>query len=64
MTHKLDFEFFFPGIDDVSSTTANNVNGSSKRSPNSSQQHTTLPRSFQYETFHVFNWDDYLAVSI
>lgn len=50
-------------MDDVSSTTANNVNGSSKRSPNSSQQYATLPRSFQYETFHVFNWDDYLAVS-
>lgn len=44
-------------IDDVSSTTG------SKRSSPSNNQHT-LARSFQYETFHVFNWDDYLIVNM
>lgn len=64
MNHDHDVKPFaiFLGIDDVSSTTVNSVNGSTKRSPNTTQ-HTILPRSFQYETFNVFNWDDYLAVS-
>lgn len=53
MNHEL---LIFPGMDDVSSTT----NGNAKKSPNGNY---TLARSFQYETFHVFNWDDYLIVS-
>lgn len=50
---------FFQVTEDVSSTTT--VNGP-KKSPNN----TPLPlaRSFQYETFNVFDWDEYLAVSI
>ncbi|XP_055308025.1 polycomb protein Scm-like isoform X2 [Sitodiplosis mosellana] len=44
-------------IDGVSSTT--NMNGNSKKSPTNNL--CTLARSFQYETSHVFNWDDYLA---
>lgn len=51
--------FTLIGTDDVSSTT--NVNGNPKKSP---INQSALPRSFQYETFHVFNWDDYLVVSI
>lgn len=47
------------GMDDVSSTT--NINGNAKKSPNGNY---SLARSFQYETFHVFNWDDYLVVSV
>lgn len=50
MNHDHDVKPFaiFLGIDDVSSTTVNSVNGSTKRSPNTTQ-HTILPRSFQYE---------------
>lgn len=44
--------------------------GTHQSSPNNNNHHvnnnnSSAPsaRSFQYESFHVFNWDDYLKVS-
>lgn len=57
---RCNSEFFsFAGSDGVSSTTNGNDTG---KHDNSTNNHHGA-RSFQYETFIVFNWDDYLAVS-
>lgn len=42
----------------------NNVNNNNSHRDSTATSGSTAPlRTFQYESFHVFNWDDYLKVS-
>lgn len=43
----------------------NHVNNNNSSSPSAAAavSQMALTRTFQYESFHVFNWDDYLKVS-
>lgn len=68
-TSKNNNSLRFAGESSKNSNSNNNGGGGSisktasvKRSSPTNTHHT--PRSFQYESFHVFDWDEYLRVSL
>lgn len=51
-----------PGVQQQQSSSPNN-NNHHVNNNNNNNSSAPSARSFQYESFHVFNWDDYLKVS-